>query len=571
MTAVVPAPTRTRRRIGPGPADSRVATVRLLALWAVLLPFEPEAVWLSVGPVDLRLGQILELAVVASFVAGTLGRRSRPGRGDSPPVPRAVRVTALLFAVVLAVSPLLSSGDRQTMVAMGFRFGLGLAVAAVAAGAVRSREDMMLLTRALATGVVVAAVVGLWAMASGGEAPLTSWLRGSPTRLGLDPRLTRPFPHANLAAVFLAAGLPAVVATTPVKATIPLRWGITVATVALAAGLTYSRPVLLLPVAALVVAAVGAREMSRRWWTAAGLVAAVILAVVLTDPHWRTRILHPGNDGFYAVTVDAPGALTLGTSPETVRVTVTNPGSDTWSTGGADSVQLGIRWQSPDGATQFATETHPLAREIGPGRTVDIEVNLVAPVPAGSYVAVWDLVIDREVWFAESTGSRFVTAVTVTADRVPAGASASQPTPRRAAEVSRPRIWREALAVWAGRPLTGVGTSGFGSVATARLGPDSQRVVHAHDLVLESLADWGVPGGLVLPLLVALTVVSMAAAVRNGLVANHHVWLVGTAAVLVGWSVVEWLLPFSATGGLFWLTGGLWWSVDRRTAVAADV
>ena len=578
----------TAARVGP-------VTLGLLALWVAMLPFEPDFVWFSPGPVDLRTSQVLGLVVVASYLAGRARSRSWGPVPDLPRVPRLIRVAAPLLAILLLVSPLWSGGRGEAALAAGFPIGLGLALAVVVAGTVRGPRETVILTRVLALTVVVAALVGLWAMASGGEVLLTSWLRGAPTRLGTDPRLTRPFPHANITAVFLAAGLSAVVAAVPASGTrsrggrwrgaassvpapgfgagtrsrirLPAVVAMAVAVVTVAAALTYSRPVLILPVVALVVAARIAP--AERWWVMTGVFTLVTLMVVVVDPHWRTRILHPGNDGLYAVSIGVPDELVMDGAPVTARVSITNRGADRWATGGDPSVQLGIRWQSPDGGEEFATETHPLPVPIPPGATVDVSVPLVAPVAAGDYAAVWDLVVDREVWFAESTGSRFVTAVRVDADRVPPGGGAAVPTPRRRAEVSRPRIWREALAVWASRPLRGVGTGNFGAVASVRMGPGHQRVAHAHDLVLESLADWGVPGGLLLPLLVLSTVASMVVAALRREVASRHVWIVAAAVVLTGWSLVEWILPFTATGGLFWLVGGLWWSVDRRGAEVA--
>jgi hypothetical protein len=64
-----------------------------------------------------------------------------------------------------------------------------------------SRSDVTILVRGLVVGAVAAAVVGLLAWSSGGDFGPTDVFRGVPTSLGPYQRLTRPFNHANVAAM----------------------------------------------------------------------------------------------------------------------------------------------------------------------------------------------------------------------------------------------------------------------------------------------------------------------------------------------------------------------------------
>jgi len=200
---------------------------------------------------------------------------------------------------------------------------LGLAVIVL----IESRSDVTILVRGLVVGAVAAAVVGLLAWSSGGDLGPTDAFRGVPTSLGPYQRLTRPFNHANVAAMYLVpCGLLTVGAG---LGWLRRHWLWAVGMVlAIAAIATYSRMVPIVSVLVLLVVALLATTDRRRWIGVAAVVSVVTMSMAVISPAWSARCAWP--PGLVRGGIDAPVII----HDDTLSVAVTNRSTQTWEANG---------------------------------------------------------------------------------------------------------------------------------------------------------------------------------------------------------------------------------------------
>jgi len=104
----------------------------------------------------------------------------------------------------------------------------------------------------------------------------------------------------------------------------------------------------------------------------------------------------------------------------TASVTVENAGSATWRSRGRDGVQLAYHWLDPLGnPIVWDGIRTPLPRSVGPGETVVLQADVVAPRPPGRYRLAFDFVEEHRFWFAE-LGCETLDAEIVVAPRISA-------------------------------------------------------------------------------------------------------------------------------------------------------
>ena len=105
---------------------------------------------------------------------------------------------------------------------------------------------------------------------------------------------------------------------------------------------------------------------------------------------------------FYAIDyrwVEAPNAW-LAAMEVTVRVSVTNKGSSTWSSDAGDPVHLSHRWLSKDTYAVMFEGPRVSLRSLGPGRTAEVTMRIVTPATPGDYILQIDSVHEHVAWFS---------------------------------------------------------------------------------------------------------------------------------------------------------------------------
>lgn len=539
-----------RRGLARGPRRFQLAAIGLL------LPFEPDRVWWSLGTVEFRLGQVLVLIVVATAIVHALLTR-RMG------VPGLVLGLIVVYVGGLIISWQFAGQFTASVWATTFRLILGPLLGLAVIVLIDSRRDVTILARGLVVGAVAAAVVGLLAWSSGGDFGPTDTFRGVPTSLGPYQRLTRPFNHANVAAMYLVpCGL--------LMVGVGVGWlrrhwlwvmGVVLATAAIA---TYSRMVPIVSVLALLAVALLASRDRRRWIGAAAVVSVATMSMAVISPAWSARLAAPGLQAWYAGDIVAPAII----DDNTLSVVVTNRSTQTWRATGPDMVRLSLRWRDTAGQVQYGEDIFSLQRDLAPGDTLTMEVRTRAlgSLPGGEVLGLWDLLRSREAYFQEVLGDE--TTSLTSEGTVDPLAVAGLPVRRPVPEVSRTDLWRAALHLVADRPLTGVGPGNFRLLYGPEIGLTSfPRGSHAHSLYLESLASSGplVAGALV----VMLMTFGFDAIRRRATLTGLESGIAGAVLAMGLHGLVDWPLIFTSTGGLFWLLLGLW-VASRASPVATS-
>ncbi|MBI4288494.1 MAG: hypothetical protein HY671_08720, partial [Chloroflexi bacterium] len=100
------------------------------------------------------------------------------------------------------------------------------------------------------------------------------------------------------------------------------------------------------------------------------------------------------------VSHNTPASLTPG-QQVSVSLMLTNTGSQTWVNGGPNPVNISYHWL--DSATGAAVVwdglRSPLPQDIVSGQLITVNASLKAPLTAGNYTLVWDLVQEGVTWF----------------------------------------------------------------------------------------------------------------------------------------------------------------------------
>jgi len=510
--------------------------VAVSGLLVAVVGFEHDAVWWKWGAVSIRSGQALGLAVVGLALADAAMRRRRE---------RDLAVPALCaaFALWSVVSWIVADRFPANVAATTFRVALFATVGVAVWWLTPRRPDRETIARLLVGVGVVAAVVGILAVWSGGEWWRTESLRGSPTELGPHQRLTRPFNHANVAAMVFAP-------LSVVGCGLAVRrhaWWLAAAPLVLATVLTYSR---MAPVALLVGAAVAAYCSSARrpFVGLMGLLVIVAAATAWLSPAWSSRLGSPGNQAWYGVDIVVDGPVA---GPQPLKVTVVNRSDVGWAAEGAEAVEVSLRWRSEGGAIQYLDERFALMGPLAPGESTTVEVSsgalhVVAP---GTYEVVVDVVRDRVAFFDEVTGGAAVLSVDLPGAT---GDASGQPVRRPIPEMARRDLWEAAISLAIDNPVVGVGTGNYRLLYGTELGLEQfRRSSHAHSLYLEPAASSGLPAAAAIVALVG--VVAWRVRTRRGDLEPVDAAVVGGAMTMAVHGLVDWPLIFTGSGTLFFV------------------
>ena len=458
-------------------ASPRWPVLALSAL-AALAPFNIDptvSTW-----TDLQLRPLVIFALLVSLTLVVRSLRVRP-----------LRLSWIdgiasfwLFAVWLAVVV----GDSLMIGAAGAaRISVVILLVLAIRNVVRTRDDVVVVLQSLAVGSVVGAGLGLLVWLVDADAVSRVFV-GNVTKLGPFDRLTHPWAHANSAAMALGATAASIVL-------LPNRWlrgaGLAVVTLALVA--TISRGGLLGATAAALVWVVIQRDRrSSGIVVALGVLAAV---AVVFSAGWTTRTDQLGDQAFYNVDIGAPGVFTLEDNERLVDITIVNQSTVVWSRSGPDQVLISARWIGPDGLV-WTEDRWSLPDDLGPGETQQTGLTVTTRLPVGTYEVRWDLMLDGVAYFDQFLGeSPVVTSAEITASTVSLDQVTRYRYVDRLVPDDRVETWRLAWQDFRSSPLVGVGPNQFADDAVDELRSQGRLASsHAHNIVLEPLATWGLLG-----------------------------------------------------------------------------
>lgn len=519
--------------------------LNLLSALAVAAPFTIK--FLAGSWVELNLQLLIGAALVIVVILTVTGLAAQRWRPDWVDIVAYCWLAAVWFSA-------LASDDIGIGLSGASRFSVAILLVPATRSVVRSQSDARRLLLAVLMGTVVGAVIGLAVWASDGRLDSPRVFFGEVTTLGSFNRLTRPWPHANGAAMVIGC---TVATAAMIRARVPRAAVLSILTVALV--LTVSRGGV---AAGLAVGLVWVVLTRRRveGFAVAGLVF-LGLATLLASSAWTTRIDTLGDEAFYASSFDAPRSFVIDSSSVDVEVTITNYSTVTWQPDGPERVLISARWIGPDDKI-WTEDWWRLPDALAPDQSVTTGLTLRPSVPLGDdYRVRWDLLIERTAYFGQFLGDAPVWSnVDVTVSDVAADEVVTYDFVPRLVEIGRRSGWELAWREFRGAPLLGVGPSQFGMGSSEERRANGQVAgAHAHSVLLEPLATWGLLGTIPFAVLGVggfVRVVRLAWGRRDRLAC---VVAVGLVAIGVH-GLVDWPLVQAATRIPVGLLIGLAWS-----------
>jgi len=544
-------------------------------LLAACLPFELVTPIARVGPLALTS---VELALYVALGAGAAALTARALSVPCGVAVRLPRLTALdvavgAFAVVLLVSAARAPLLRGTAFKFALRTMGGMAVYFVAARVLRRRGAVLAVAGSLTAGAVVAALLLVWDRHSPAAADALLPFHFAFDVFGL-PRASGPFQYPNIAAMYLEAAVPVALA---VGAALDARRGghrvaIAAAAIALLLGrsvsLTESRAGVMTVGVVLAGMALFAGLMIL---AVAGSSLSTLRFKFWLDQVWYKSAIRPAPGGTGVPATLAPEELAV------VAIEVRNLGARAWPATGAQPIRLSYHWQEAEtGRTVvFDGLRTLLPSDVAPGATARLAARVQAPDRAGRYRLRFDLVHEGVTWFSRRGDAGYDAAVEVaeTADARPprvddvvaSGSEAAAAADGAAREVSRPRLWRGALAAFEEHPLLGLGPDNFRHAYNRYVGLAEGAAfddrLHANNWFFETLATLGLAGVAALFVVVGLVWRSARRALtRHERSSPEGLLAFGLSAALSAYAIhglFDYFLEFTPTYAMLWLLAGL--------------
>jgi O-antigen ligase len=577
---------------------------RSLVLLAFVLPFDlTQHPLLQLGPLAVTNLTILLWAVGAlagsTLICALITGARRPVRSTSVPT---TSVSRQRFAAGLFMAFLLSSivttlvardagASSRWLVDVVMGALLWLAVPFWLADEVDVRVSRVVM--ALVAGAVISSVVGFAEFWLGPNVDRSlAWVKVGPTTMGPYLRLSGTFSHANVAAMYIELALPfalvglvSAVLQRPGRLIPALTWLGTVDVLLLALLLTYSRGGMLGLTAAMIAMALASRDVwrwelliRRRHWLlgiAANLVLVIGAFALSSSSIVLLRVTTQTDQSWYNASYVGSVPVTMrANQAQAIRVTVENLSPLAWTMSSKDTYGLSYHWLYPSWRIgRFRSTITWLSRDVRPGGTATVLVMVRPPERPGRYLLVWDLLWDDTTWFGLKTGVYRPVSVRILGGQPDTRAHALTQSAGRADPpftylptnqvLDRAQIWTSSLAIIERQPLLGAGLDAVWNnyARVAKLDPRVRAgspPAHAHNLILELLADWGlVGGGLLLGWLVAAWWPFLARARHGSVRATWQIAAIGAAAALLGHEMVDYFLETQAILGALWLISGL--------------
>jgi hypothetical protein len=616
-----------------------------MALGAVL-PFELTAPVARVGPLEVSSVELF-LYLALALWAVAVGAEVLSRRGREAPAPRsakgatsmplslraqqwfgrltpahlAVAAWALVNVAAAAAAPF----DRPTAIKFALRSLGGVALCFAAADLLRTPQAVWRAAAGIAAGACVAALAIVGEAHFPGGGGLLRGFHSSTFQASGLIRASGPFQYPNIAAMYLEAAIPVLIAVGLVAATRVTAGarrsrrpsGGQVATV-LAALLLVEALVLtasrtgLVAVAAVLVGLVIRQRLHRgrrapprplagvQWACSAVLIGLAVLTVIGPpggSPRTLGFLFSREGTWYRAAIESAPApegdrrsAISLAPAETTtMKLLVENRGAAAWPRSGPRPVRVSYHWyQGETGKlVTFDGVRTPLPHDVAPGGRVELDALVRAPRERGRYLLEWDLVQEGVAWFRAQGDADRLTAVDVETatggNRTPARWLASVAdreqvvdAPGKLDEIPRRTLWRAGLSAFREHPLLGLGPDQFRHVYGRYLGlAKADDRLHANNLYVETLANLGIAGILALAALIAVLAGSARRTLRSHRVAPAGKLMVlglgaGLAAYLAH-GVLDYFLEFTPTYGLMWLLAGMLIGLGREEDAATQL
>ena len=471
-------------------APSRPAVI--LAALVCLLPFEPRHPTLELAGFQVTL---LELAAgLALLVLGWTWRAGLLGLLRKPPLASSA---LLAFALLNLLSAVLAVDNP----ALAFKFALRMCVMAAFAlvAAAAPHEAVATALRGVVTsGLVVAAL----SIAEGsGLVSLDAFLdlfREMPFNVAGVRRASAGSEYPNQAAAFQMAAL-LVWAGLSGRAAAWMRAAVAVV---LGVGIlfTYSRGALASAAIGLLATAALAGRIPRPALRRSSLLVLAALGASIavfagSAEVFRLRLGSEGTERWYDARY-APADVTLRLEPVERRIlhlSVTNTGRKTWAR--REAFHLSYHWYDTERKLLKDGGRTDLPRDVEPGQSAALQVEVVGPNQRGRYLLIWDMVHERTTWFS----GQGVRPAVVPAAIGLAAQEALVPTLAPPGQIGwrpgRAELWRLALAMGRAHPLLGVGPDNFRWLYGRFAGqPYADTRVFANNTLLEVFATTGILG-----------------------------------------------------------------------------
>lgn len=558
----------------------------LLSAVAIGLPFELIAPLWTIGPLSITNVELVLFLTLVSTAVSLFGRIEDP-KGLQAIFGGLNRYWLWLLPFVggLLLSVLLAPQLQANALKASLRLITGILLALAARQILRQPRDGRMVSVALLSGGLLAALIGWWEI-SRAELAWAGLFRSHITRVGSILRLTGPFDYANQAAMFMEVTFPFLLAAAwavSVKNIAP-RFKIPLLAALFLLGVFYLQAIILtlsragaatIVVVCLLLGGILAlrqpvtgRKMARWWLGAAGITAVLIAANLLLSDPFRLRLQGGNVDRWYRAEIVVPPALETkaGTTLETA-VTVTNQGALVWRSGGNHPILLGARLLNEAGTQAHSELRWPFPNSVSAQETVQVTASFTAPLTPGIYELRWDVVHEGVTWFGTKSGLYATSQLIVlpgagqTEDVQPGTFSMSEqaaweyigPVPDRST------LWALAWQMIRERPFFGIGLDNFRLTYGERLGnPDYDNTVHTNNLYLEMIVSLGLIGAFPFMMWSAALLLDL---LRSLTYPGLTMWQAAAAAGLLAFFVhgfFDFFLLFNATGLLFWLLIALW-------------
>ncbi len=566
-----------------------------LVVLAAALPFELVRPVAPIGPLQLSSVEVFLYATVGLWLAtralALVGSGGLPWRGPDGVrgwwrrLPESQRAVAA-WSLVLLVSALFAPLARGAAFKFALRSLGGVTLFLAASDLLDSRRIVWRTLVGLALGAGAAALLMAFEIGGGHFAALLRPFHGQTFGvLGLA-RASGPFQYPNIAAMYLEAAVPTVMAV----GVLALDWvdvhegkkiliatGLVAIVILYALVLAASRAGLITELVVLAGVGVLARDLRtlrRLSWGLAGALLVLTVVAQAVSPLLALRLRFWEQRSWYGTIVEpTPDTPQLPDQMEpgaevTVGLTIVNTGALTWPAGGKKPVQIGYHWMGPDGRTLLVLEGQRtnLPQDVPSDTKVQVLASVKAPEKPGRYVIWWDLVHEGVTWFSDAgaPGYRQRVAVGTTASPRKEGLATGTLNLNVYDEFSRQKLWYAGLLAFRDHPLLGLGPDNFRRAYGHYLGREqTDERLHANNFYIEVLATLGIAG---LAAFAWLIVALARTARRAGSLSTNRVLVFGVGAALAAYLVhgtLDYFMEFTPTYSLLWLLAGTLVGLER--------
>jgi hypothetical protein len=548
---------------------SRTAWVGVCAL-VLLAPFESLTPLVALPGQSLTTVETALVCVFATWLAALAWRRVMPVWRTPFTLPWVLLVAVMLVAAVAAPA------NRANALHMAGRFGVGFAVFLLTVnGATTSTRVRGVLVAAAAAGAIVSGLVVVDYVGAGAVAEWLTIFRERVSVIGPQVRAAGPFQYPTIASMYLEIVFALVLAlllTTfdASRRSLSLLVFLLLVSIAVAITLTFTRAGLVTMASS--VGIVGLLRYRRHGVDGAvraivALAALIVIQFLASRPVEAVllRMTTEGQQSWYSAVVEAPADVAMPAGAVvSIPVKLTNSGRSTWDPAAATPFLLSYHWLEADGerVVEFEGLRTAFPTVVAPGARVAVDARVKAPGVPGRYRLLWDVVLERRLWFSTNPNAeRFFSSAVVTGSPVgPPPVSRITRMPRATPTPDRLTLWRAGARMVRAHPLLGVGPDNFRLTYGEYAGlPQFDTRVHSNNMYLEMFVGGGIIGGVAFVWLCASAVTALVRTVRGAppqiAAAAAGVAAGGAAIALHG--IVDSFLSFTGTYVLISITLGL--------------